>query len=100
MNLTDDNDGNLKISGLERLSAANCEDFKQLVRLRLTEATRIVELDCSSLRFVDREGLGALIVAHKRLASRSGRVRLLHPLPVLRQLLQLLRVEEIFEIIP
>ena len=98
MNVIADSDGNLQVTGLDRLSASNCADFKQLVQLRLTEKTGIVELDCAGLEFVDSEGLGALIVIHKWLAGRSGRVRLVRPTPLLRQLLRLLRLEEIFEI--
>lgn len=100
MNLVADSNGTLRVTGLERLSAANCADFKQLLQLRLTENIRVVELDCTGLRFIDSDGLGTLITIHKHLAARAGAVRLHQPLPVVRQLLRLLRFDEIFEITP
>ena len=100
MNLVADSDGTLRVTGLDRLSASNCGEFKQLVLLRLAENVRVVELECAHLRFIDSDGLGTLITIHKRLVTCSGRVRLKQPLPVVRQLLRLLRFDEIFEIIP
>jgi anti-sigma B factor antagonist len=100
MNVVADSDGTLCVTGLDRLSASNCGDFRQLVQFRLAENILVVELDCTNLRFIDSDGLGTLIIIHKRLAPRAGRVRLHQPLPVVRQLLRLLRFDEIFEITP
>ena len=43
-------------------------------------------------------GLGALVSAHKVVAARGGRVRLVHVQPAVRQLLELLKFQELFEI--
>jgi anti-sigma B factor antagonist len=88
----------LVVQGLHRLSAANAEEFKELLRSQLTEASQFVEIDCTTICFVDSTGLGALISVHKWLSPRGGKVRLLSPLPVVRQLLRLLLLDQIFEI--
>jgi anti-sigma B factor antagonist len=99
MNVVADND-TVRVTGLDRLGASNCAEFKQVIKLHLSEASRVVELDCALIRFIDSDGLGSLISVHKWLAPRAGKVRLLQPLPVVRQLLKLLHFDEIFEITP
>ena len=89
----------LLVLGLDRLSAANGDEFKELLRSQLPEACTVVEIDCSTICFVDSTGLGALIAVHKWLSPRGGKVRLMQPLPVVRQLLRLLLPDQIFEII-
>jgi anti-anti-sigma factor len=99
MNVVADND-TVRITGLDRLGASNCAEFKQIIRLHLSDASRVVELDCALIRFIDSDGFGSLITVHKWLAAHAGRVRLVRPLPVVRQLLKLLHFDEIFEITP
>lgn len=98
MNLATTSDGILQVTGLERLSASNCQDFKQRVQPYLTANLRVMEIDCTSLRFIDSDGFGILIAIHKNLAAHAGHLRLRQPLPVVRQLLQMLRFDELFEI--
>lgn len=100
MKFVADSEGILRVTGLERLSVSNCADFKMLLQLYLNESIQIVELDCTGLRFIDSDGLGTLITIQKKLAARSGKVRLQNTLPVVRQLLHLLRLDEIFELTP
>ena len=100
MNLAATSDGTLQVTGLDRLSASNCQDFKQQVQPHLAPNVRVIEIDCTSLRFVDSDGLGTLIAIHKRLTAHAGHLRLRQPLPVVRQVLQMLRFDEIFEITP
>lgn len=99
MNVTADND-TVRVTGLDRLGASNCAEFKQIIKLHLSDASRVVELDCALIRFIDSDGFGSLIGVHKWLAPHAGRVRLLQPPPVIRQLLKLLHFDEIFEITP
>ena len=46
MNVFVDND-HVRVTGLERLSAGNSVEFKQLIKLHLTAACRVVEIDLS-----------------------------------------------------
>ena len=100
MNLVTDSDGSLRITGLDRLSAGNCAEFKELVKPRLTRECRLVELDCSAVRFIDSDGMGTLVWLHKQLAWQDGIIRLSQPMPMVRQLLRLLHFDELFELTP
>jgi anti-anti-sigma factor len=92
-------DNQLCVSGLDRLSVVNSDEFRELLRQKMTPEFRVVEIDCSAICFMDSAGLGALIAVHKSLSGCGGRVRLRHPLPVVRQLLRLLLLDQIFEIV-
>ena len=89
----------LAISGLKELAAANSQAFRDQVRGALTEEQRDIEIDLSETMFVDSCGLGALISLHKAVGPRNGQVRLLHPTPPVRQILELTRMHRIFEIV-
>jgi len=89
----------LLVSGLDRLSAVNGDEFREMLRQKMAPEFRVVEIDCSTICFMDSAGLGALIAIHKTMSAHGGRVRLLQPLPVVRQLLRLLLLDQIFEIV-
>jgi anti-sigma B factor antagonist len=59
-----------------------------------------LDLDLSTLSFLDSSGLGTLVGIHRLLSPHDGRVRLWRPKPALRQLLRLVHLDEIFEIVP
>lgn len=99
MNLVADNES-LRVTGLDRLGASNCSEFKELVKRHMPAGCRLVELDCTTVRFIDSDGLGTLIGIHKQLAANAGTVRLHQPSPVVRQLLRLIHLDEVFEITP
>ena len=99
MNFVADHES-LHATGLDRLSASNSAEFKRQVLLRMSATCRLVELDCSTVRFIDSDGLGTLVGIHKRLAVNGGKVRLHQPSPTVRQLLRLLHLDEIFEVTP
>ncbi len=99
MNILVDNEY-VRVTELERLSAGNGAEFKQLIKPHLTDACRVVEIDCATIRFLDSDGLGALICIHKWIAPQGGRVRLRQPLPLVRQLLERLHLDKIFEFAP
>jgi anti-sigma B factor antagonist len=95
---TESNADTLVVSGLQRLTGTNCALFKELIRANLADHHRTVEVDCTEVQFMDSEGLGALISIHKLIAPRQGGVRLSHAQPMVRQLLDLLHFQRIFEI--
>jgi len=99
MNIVADNQS-LRVTGLDRLAASNCAEFKELIKRQLSADCRYVVLDCTTVRFIDSDGLGTLISIHKQLALHDGKVRLHEPSRVVRQLLNLLHLDEVFEIIP
>ena len=89
----------LKVSEVVELGAAISDEFRDEVRAALTEGQRNIEIDLSQTTFLDSCGLGALIGLHKTACSRQGTLRLLNPLPPVRQILELTRMHRVFEII-
>jgi len=90
----------LQVRGLEYLSATNAAAFKEAVRPRINQAHPIVEVDCSTVRFIDSEGLGALISIHRTVLQYEGKVRLAHTSALVHKLIQLIHFDEIFDIAP
>jgi anti-anti-sigma factor len=88
----------LRVRGLTELTADNSEQFGQLLRASLNGQTSI-EIDLSRTTFMDCAGLGALIALRNQTRSRHGVVRLVHPTPVVRQLFDIMRADEVFEIV-
>lgn len=88
------------VHGLDYLSATNATAFKDAVRPRIDGGHPIVEVDCSTVRFIDSEGLGALISVHRTVLQHDGKIRLLNPSPLVRKLIELIHFNEIFEIAP
>ena len=89
----------LQISGIKELGAANSQTFRDQVRSALTTTQKNIEIDLSQTMFVDSCGLGALISLHKTTCNRNGQVRLMNPTPPVDQILQLTRMNRIFEIV-
>jgi anti-sigma B factor antagonist len=89
----------LIITGLKELAAANSHSFRDQVRAALTDQQKNIDIDLSQTMFLDSCGLGALISLHKAACARQGQVRLLHPTPPVRQILELTRMHQIFAIV-
>ena len=88
----------LLITGLDRLTTDNAGRFKTLITTHLTAAHKIVAVDCSQTRSVDSFGIGALVAIHRKLGNRNGQVQLRNLQPPVRGLLQLLKMDRIFEL--
>lgn len=88
------------VTGLLELVAANAAQVRDEIRAALPATTVQLDLDFSSLTFLDSSGLGMLISLHKTLRSRNGLVRLLKPATNVRQILELTRLHHVFEIVP
>jgi len=88
------------VTGLMELVAANATQVRDEIRAALPASTIRLDLDLSSVTFLDSSGLGMLISLHKTLRSRNGMVRLLKPAPNVRQILELTRLHRVFEIAP
>jgi anti-sigma B factor antagonist len=71
--------------------------FKREI-LRLLEEGKVdILIDCSGLRFVDSTGLGALVRALTTSQGGGGQTKLLNVGPHLRKLLELTRLDSVFE---
>lgn len=89
----------LRISEVEQLGAANSNSFRDEARAALTEQQKNIEIDLSQTQFLDSCGLGSLIALHKTACSRQGMVRLKNPTPPVLQILELTRMNRIFDIV-
>ena len=88
----------LRILGVTQLAAANANAFRDWVREAFAETQKNIEIDLSETAFLDSCGLGALVELHKTACGRAGKVRLLNPQPPVQQILELTRMNQIFEI--
>ena len=99
MNIRSPNERNIEVGGLRELAAANAAQVRDEIRAALKPATTTLDIDLSSVAFLDSSGLGTLISLHKSLRSQNGTVRLVNPAPNVRQILELTRLHRVFEIV-
>lgn len=91
-------DGVLRVMGAAELTAAHSRQFRKQVHAALNGHT-VVEIDLSQTTAMDCAGLGALIAIRNLTRDRKGVVRLVNPGAGVRQLLELMRAGEVFEIV-
>lgn len=89
----------MRISAVKQLGAVNAGEFRDWVRKSLAADTRNIEIDLSNMTYLDSCGLGALVTLHKAACSRAGKLRLLAPQPPVQQLLELTRMDRVFEVV-
>ncbi|MBN1942484.1 MAG: STAS domain-containing protein [Phycisphaerae bacterium] len=80
---------------VDMLDAPALQD--QLQKL-LPLSAPLVVLDLSDLDFIGPAGIDALLTARQALQARHGQIRLVHPNPEIRRMLQLTRLTEILPI--
>jgi anti-anti-sigma factor len=88
----------LCISDLEQLGAAEVKGFQGLVLDALNDSHRSIEIDLSGTRFIDSSGLGALLGLRKFILKRQGTLRLRSPTAPVLQILQLTRLDQVFDL--
>ncbi len=89
----------LRVSAVRQLGAANANAFRDWVRAAMTNGEKNVDIDLSQTTFLDSCGLGALIALNKAVRGRSGTLRVLNPAPPILQILELTRMDQLFDII-
>ena len=72
--------------------------FKKMVARLLEEGKVDLLIDCSDLRLVDSTGLGALVRALTTSQNEGGQTKLLNVGPHLKKLLEMTRLDSVFEI--
>ena len=91
-------DGVLRVMGAAELTAAHGHRFRNQVRAALNGHTS-VEIDLSQTTAMDCAGLGALVGLRNLTRARNGVVRLVNPTSRVRQRLDLMRAEQVFEVV-
>lgn len=99
MNILNQDAQTTVVTGLLELVAANAAQVRDQIRATLPATAVRLDLDLSALTFLDSSGLGTLVSLHKTLRSRNGTVRLIKPAPNVRQILELTRLDRVFEIV-
>lgn len=99
MDLTHRNLGKIDIIKLSgRLVMADAPDVRQKLLGIIDEDHNHVILDLSGVDFMDSIGLSVLISVFKAARVRGGDVLLLNLTPAVRSLIELTRLQQIFEI--
>ena len=96
--LSPDLDEVLRVKGFAELTAHNCELFRAGTNAALNGHTSI-EIDLCDTIVMDCAGLGALIALRNCARRRHGVLRLVNPAPAVRRLLEIVRAEQMFEIV-
>ena len=90
----------LIITGVKELTAANAHAFREAVREVLNDTHQAIEIDLSQTAFIDSAGLGSLVALNNTLRPRNGTIRLTNTTPPVLQILELTRLDRIFQVSP
>lgn len=82
----------------ERLTMANASELKSELLSLTSESNPQIVLDMAGVSFTDSSGLAVLVAVYKSAVENTGEVVLLSPQPSVQSLLELTRLQEIFEI--
>lgn len=88
----------LELAG--RFDASVVSEFKQAVQKGEKEGLQRFIIDLSALTFLDSSGLGALVASLRGIAQNGGDMRLAAPGPEVQALLELTRLDRVFDIYP
>jgi anti-sigma B factor antagonist len=90
----------LVLSADASLDSYNVQVFlNELQRLIEANARKLV-VDCAQIGYLSSIGITALIRVHKRMAERDGTVKLAAVQPPLGRLLEITRLDQVFEKYP
>lgn len=83
---------------VETLEAANAAEFKREVSLVELPEDGTVAVDCTSVGFIDSSGIGALLHLNNQLSDATKPVVLRHMRPEVLSVIELLRLNTVFEL--
>lgn len=89
----------LVVNAPVEITSVNASFVKKHLAATLNDKHSRVDLQMRQTRFIDSSGLGILVYLHKLMNARGGRVRLLQPSRGVLQVLELTRMDHLFEII-
>jgi anti-sigma B factor antagonist len=87
----------LELTGCDAIDSVNAAAVKAEALARLGEATDVV-VDLSAVEFIDSAGVGVLVALFKNARLRGGRARFCGLTPGVRGVLEIIRLDQIFEI--
>ena len=89
----------VRISAVRQLGAANASAFRDWARAALADGEKNLDIDLANTTYLDSCGLGTLVALHQTVRDRAGTLRLLNPSRAVHQILELTRMDNLFEII-
>ena len=89
----------LQAQAPQELTASNASAFRDQMMDLLTEEPKELEIDMSRTTFLDSSGLGALVGLQKAAARWQGHLTLLNPQPSVRQIIELTRLNRLFNVV-
>ncbi len=95
--------GTLVVAEVKELKGAAARHFREEIGAWLTPDLQRIEIDLSQTVEVDSCGLAALVSMYESANKRRAvpvTIRLVHPQPVVQQVLELTRLHHLFEIVP
>ncbi len=81
----------------ERLTLENVPELRDKLQDLAAQGHRSFLLDCSQIRAVDSQGIGALVSNWVSLKNRGGKLALLNPSVRLREVLQIVGLHKVIE---
>ena len=71
--------------------------LRETVQQLFDEGHRQILLNLAGVSYMDSAGIGELVACHKRAVEKTGRLKLLNPSGKVYDLLQLTKLDEVFE---
>jgi anti-anti-sigma factor len=81
-----------------RLDAAIAPELRDELKAFIDSGHSRIVIDLRGVSFVDSSGLSVLVMALKWTHAQGGRAALLHVSPTMRSLLELTRLQRLFEV--
>ena len=80
------------------VSMAEADRIREKLEELADEKVPVIVLELSRMDFICSVGLGAIIVGHLKCRHHSGRIKLVSPIPSVRELLETTRLTKLFDI--
>lgn len=89
----------LQLRDIEEVCAANAGVLKSAIDESLDDSTTQLVFQLDKVKFIDSGGLGLLISFHKLMTARKGKCFIVHPSPIVSQVIELTRLHKVFNIV-
>ena len=86
----------VKVSG--SASMAEADRLRETLEQLAAEQVRVIVLDLREMDFICSLGLGAIITGHLKCRHHHGQIKLVGPVPPVRELLETTRLTKLFSI--
>lgn len=82
----------------EKLTMSNAAEIKNSLNSMIEAGRHRLVVDMAGVNFTDSSGLAVLVSLYKGIGAKNGHAVLLSPQPSVQSLLELTRLQELFEI--